>query len=119
MPTNIKVLTLETRPLKKWDVEQDMPGEFCVKQVAIGVRNGIEFHINSMVATDPKSDCWFAVELSYSWSRRDGYNDSDTIITNGDSYFLCRRNLGETRMKLTPLVRSTIQTAIEEFVKSL
>ncbi len=115
-----KIMTLETNPLQKLSTEGGFSiNGINVKKVTVGVKKGIEFHVNSGAMADPKADCWFAVELSYAWTRKDGPYDSDTIITDGSTYYLCRRNLGETKLKLTPMVRDLIEFAVQEFVRSL
>ncbi len=114
-----KIHTLEKNPIKKLETEEPQLGSIVVKGIAVGDKRGIEFHIGSNAISDPGADCWFAVHLGYDWQRRDGVTDSDIVTTDGDQYFLCRRNLGDSKMKLTPLVRTLIKDAIQEFVKSL
>jgi hypothetical protein len=91
-----------------------------VKWVRLAVKKGIAVQINSQHLVDPGADCWFAVCLEYpGCTKKNGAPDYDIVLTNGDVYYLCRRDLGKSRLFLNKRVRDKIAKAISRYVKDL
>lgn len=111
-----QIITVETKPLQLTD---GSALQFNITQVAIGTKTSIEFHIGSMTVLDPNVDCWFAISLEYDRYLRDGSIDRDIIITDGELFFLARRRLGDSKLKLTTDVRDRLIKAITEFTRKL
>lgn len=117
MPDAVTYITVEKKPLVA--VESDEVQKIKVKQVAVAVKKGIEVQIGSNAICDPDADCWFAITLQYDWRKRNGETDSDVIITQGQEFFLARRDLGDTKLVLNERARTLITNAVKRFAKSL
>lgn len=117
MSDTVTYITVEKKPLVA--VESDEKQKLKVKQVAVALKKGIEVQIGTWGVCDPDADCWFAVTLQYDWYKKNGELDKDTIITQGQEFYLARRDLGDTKLVLNEHARRTITKAIERFVKTL
>jgi hypothetical protein len=99
-----------------------------VKAVSVGCKVGSEVRIMSMDMATPGSECWFVVDVAYTTSVpiaksyvkdwRNQEQDSDTLATNGDEYYVVRRSIGLSRLFITDEVHQLIMTHISQFAES-
>jgi hypothetical protein len=100
-------------------VESTEKTQFRIEEVQIAVKKGLEVQIGADDMSSPDSDCWFAVLLHYPWAKRNNSPDTDTIITDGIMFYLCRRSLGKSKLVFNSYAQKKILLGISKFTKRL
>ncbi len=93
---------------------------FKIESVNIASKTGeskkfIECELYSDNMQIPDTACWFVVEVKYNWRIATGRQDSDTIVTDGDNFYLARRDLGKSQFHLNNFTRDLIISEIQRF----
>ena len=82
-------------------------------------RRFIEVEVMSENIVVPDIDCWFYIEIVYPWRLKNGQYDSDKILTDGDNYYLCRRDLAKSPFVLNTYSKTKIEEEIQRYVSTI
>lgn len=95
------------------------------KETNIAIRrNRFEFEVNYDKLTAPNADVWFLVNFEFEFARTDRKIDSDSIISNGEEYYLVNTSLVSSKRKklrfvLNEQTKNEIDNSISKFVSTL
>lgn len=107
-------MTVERQPLEMMAAPATQPAEFFVNWVRLASKQGISVRVDDPDLAVPSVDGWFAIGISFRQSDV-GVNNADTLITNGDEFYLGRRRNGKSPFVLTPTTRQIIFKTLTEF----
>lgn len=100
-------------------VESTERQQFKIKFVQLATKKGIEVKINSEEMVNPEVECWFTISLEYPWTKKNSVNDSDVIVTDGQEFFLCRRDLGKSKFIFNKHSQKRLLEGISKFTERL
>lgn len=77
----------------------DIAPDFTIYGVSVAIqRSKYEFD-NAIDLLDPNHVYWFCVTINFAYNRRDGGVDYDTVITDGERYYLINNSMVASRRK--------------------
>ena len=103
-----------------WPV--DDPIHICKVSIATATKTGkrfIEVELMANIIMVPDTNCWFYIEIIYPWRIKTGRQDSDKILTDGDIYYICRRDLAKSPFVLNEYSKTKIEEAIGQYVSTI
>jgi len=95
-----------------------------VTEVSIAVlrQDGKRFAQFDVMGADlvvPDKLCWFYVKVEYPWRIRTGAQDDDEFLTDGEVFYIARRDLADSPFVLNTENKEIINAAIASFVEDI
>lgn len=114
-----RYLAIRPQPVEIADEDYPAGSGYKIIDVALATKDGMSARVRADGLVVPDAECWFYVKIEHPWVRKDGQEDFDEFITDGEIFYTAFRSLGETRMPLNHKIVESIQTAISEFIAKL
>ena len=91
-------------------------GEVSIAALEVDGKKLAQYRVMSGCMAIPDQLCWFYV---YPWHLQTGTQDSDRILTDGETFFLVNRDLAQSPFVLNDFTKGLINAAILEYTEKL
>jgi hypothetical protein len=116
--TTRKRITIRPKPITISTLSAGDQG-VNVSDIAICSKNGMNIRVSDNDIVTPDTDCFFYVKLDLPWNRPDGSQDYEEIISDGNTFYIAFRSLGQQRLQWTKEVQNVVLNAIQKFVEEI
>ena len=94
-------------------------GEVSIAALEVDGKKLAQYRVMSGCMAIPDQLCWFYVEYVYPWRLQTGAQDSDRILTDGETFFLVNRDLAQSPFVLNDFTKGLINAAILGYTEKL